>query len=590
MAPLPAPARKDWMVDAIGEPKRSSTEALACWLFLAEAVFFVLDCAESLVFWMKVTEDPAIRSTCRMVQTRCWRTLGSGPRTWDPSKGTVRTVFRTWGWHPKFWNNASRRSSWRQGSAANPALNDEDSALWDSGSVVFYTGSSSFKPCAILAVDAIVSVSEGWSNRETWSVTSPSPRSSREALAALLDLARLRLNDPLEEVTVWEKIWYWPEENFRLKPSSSSLSESVLSLPVPPGSQAALKSTGDPSLAGDSEVEDVLSRDLERVLILGESTKSRHLLTGVQELLTGDFVVSLSLYGEGDKSINLFCAGTVEASNEGVAVVSGAQVPPKRLCMIIIMDKKSSKPAWLNCLGKDGKNKLPSSHAEPWSAGVYEPAVSTASGMASFAESVTSAESAALAKSAHLAGSATIAGSADLESSKLAGRTGDWIPVMVLHSGCSVTVEVRSISFPDTCKHPGMSVESPSCCLERCWEGRDLWSTLAQDDWEGRDLWSTVALLTTERAGIPSPGKTVERARILLPWKTVERAGIPSTWTRHVLTPEVLQVSTMSRLGAGTSRWSRACPLTFNCWEGRNSVTLDETRADPGGPSSQHYV
>ena len=181
-------------------------------------------------------------------------------------------------------------------------------------------------------MDAIVSVSEGWSNQETRSVSSPSPRSNREALAALLDLARLSMNDPLEKVTVWEKIWYWTEENFRLEPFSSSSSESILSLSVSPGSRAALKSTGNPSLAGDSEDEDVLNGDPERALILGESPKSRHLLTGVQELLTGDFVVSLSLYGEGYKSINLFGAGTVEASNGGVAVVSGAKVPPKRQC------------------------------------------------------------------------------------------------------------------------------------------------------------------------------------------------------------------------------------------------------------------
>ena len=56
-----------------------------------------------------------------------------------------------------------------------------------------------------------------------------------------------------------------------------------------------MKSTGDPSLAGDSEDDEVLSGDLEQVVLLGESSKSRHLLTGVLDLLTGVFVVSLSL-------------------------------------------------------------------------------------------------------------------------------------------------------------------------------------------------------------------------------------------------------------------------------------------------------
>ena len=57
-------------------------------------------------------------------------------------------------------------------------------------------------------------------------------KSSSEALEALLDLAGLSLNDPLEDVTAWWKIWSRADENFRREPSSPSPSEEVLSLEV----------------------------------------------------------------------------------------------------------------------------------------------------------------------------------------------------------------------------------------------------------------------------------------------------------------------------------------------------------------------
>ena len=127
-------------------------------------------------------------------------------------------------------------------------------------------------------------------------ITSPSPRSSSEVLAALLDLSRLSLNNALEDVTAC-----WSDETFWLELSSSSPSEKVLSLPVSSGSRAALKSTGDLSLAGDSEDDDVLNSDLERMALLGESSKSWYLLVGDRELLTSLSLVS----GEGERDGDL---------------------------------------------------------------------------------------------------------------------------------------------------------------------------------------------------------------------------------------------------------------------------------------------
>ena len=53
-----------------------------------------------------------------------------------------------------------------------------------SDNVVFTTSSSSLSPCAIRAVDAMVSWRDGWSSQDTLSGTSVSPKSSKEALAA----------------------------------------------------------------------------------------------------------------------------------------------------------------------------------------------------------------------------------------------------------------------------------------------------------------------------------------------------------------------------------------------------------------------
>ena len=64
------------------------------------------------------------------------------------------------------------------------------------------------------AVEVMVSTSDGWSNHDTLSVTSFSPRSRRDALVALPDLAGLTLNVPLDDVTAWRNRWYCTAETF----------------------------------------------------------------------------------------------------------------------------------------------------------------------------------------------------------------------------------------------------------------------------------------------------------------------------------------------------------------------------------------
>ena len=112
-------------------------------------------------------------------------------------------------------------------------LKVEELVLSVSDRVVFSTSSSSLRPCAMHAVEAMVSKRDDWSNHETLSVTSLSPRSIRDALEALWDLAGLTLNMPLDDVTAWWNSWYCATETFLWDPSSSSSSETDLSLTFP---------------------------------------------------------------------------------------------------------------------------------------------------------------------------------------------------------------------------------------------------------------------------------------------------------------------------------------------------------------------
>ena len=102
----------------VGDPSQSKTQVLEA-VFLDD-VTLVLDLT-SRCFWVKVTDEPAMLSACMMVRTRFWRILGSGPNTWDPSKGAVLTVERTWGLNQKFFRRASRRSNWRFDADVKPA-------------------------------------------------------------------------------------------------------------------------------------------------------------------------------------------------------------------------------------------------------------------------------------------------------------------------------------------------------------------------------------------------------------------------------------------------------------------------------------
>ena len=120
-------------------------------------------------------------------------------------------------------------------------LEVELSVLRDSERAVFSTGSWSFKPWAILTVDAIVSNSDGWSVHYTRSVFSSSPRCNNEALAALLDLAGTIWKDPLDEVTACLNSSYCAEDTFFAEPSSSSPSEKLVVFAVSSGWLAAKK-------------------------------------------------------------------------------------------------------------------------------------------------------------------------------------------------------------------------------------------------------------------------------------------------------------------------------------------------------------
>ena len=165
--------------------------------------------------------------------------LGSGPRTCDPSKGAVLTVLKTWGWKPKFLSKVSLRRNWRLECGCKFCRDCRHLGLLDDGqflqqqlrSLVFqrqffndrcHHRVCSLRPWAKRAVEAMVSIRDGWSNQETLSEASVSPRSIRDALGALEDLEGLALNVPLDDVTAWRNNWYWAAETFFRDPSSSS--------------------------------------------------------------------------------------------------------------------------------------------------------------------------------------------------------------------------------------------------------------------------------------------------------------------------------------------------------------------------------
>ena len=107
-----------------------------------------------------------------------------------------------------------------------------------------------------------------------------------------------------------------------------------LSLVFSPGSSAAEKFTGDPSLGGDLDDEDLLTGDLECVELL-DSSKSLHLRTGVLDLLAGA-CDSPVLDVDGDLSTT--CLSTV-----GLSWFSGNGITVSmRLCINNIIDIKSN--------------------------------------------------------------------------------------------------------------------------------------------------------------------------------------------------------------------------------------------------------
>ena len=258
-------------------------------------------------------------------------------------------------------------------------LNDEVLSFKVSDNVVFTTSSSSLSPWAIRAVDAMVSWRDGWSSQDTLSGTSVSPKSSKEALAALLVLAGLILNVPLEDVTACLKVSYCAAEIFFPSPSASSSSENAL---LESMSNAALKLRGDSSRAADSTDKDLESgqRDLEspdslwfldlltgvlggltgvlacRSASLARLTRELIELCGVCRNLSGDLVLVGDPAGVADLVLSESRSGTVkDVWTVGLMELSGTLGSSMRRCSNVHIDIKSTSVAWLMVLGMEGK-------------------------------------------------------------------------------------------------------------------------------------------------------------------------------------------------------------------------------------------
>ena len=248
-----------------------------------------------------------------------------------------------------------------------------------SDNVVFTTSSSSLSPCAILAVDAMVSWRDGWSSQDTLSGTSVSPKSSKEALAARLVLAGLILYVPLDEVTACLKISYCAAEIFLPSPSASSSSESAF---LESMSNAALKLSGDSSRAVDSTDEDLESgeRDLESLdslwfldltgvlggltgvlaclsASLARLTRELTELWGVWRNLSGDLVLAGDPAGMADLLLSESCSGTGKDDwTAGLMELSGTLGSSKRRWSNVHNDIKSTNVDWLMVFGMEGKS------------------------------------------------------------------------------------------------------------------------------------------------------------------------------------------------------------------------------------------
>ena len=106
-----------------------------------------------------------------------------------------------------------------------------------------------------------MSSKDGWSIQETLSVFSSSPRSNRDAFAALFVLAGTILKAPLDEATTCQKSAYCAEDTFLELPSSSP-SETLDALSVSSAWMAARKSNGESDrLSGDLDECEDLERD-----------------------------------------------------------------------------------------------------------------------------------------------------------------------------------------------------------------------------------------------------------------------------------------------------------------------------------------
>ena len=257
---------------------------------------------------------------------------------------------------------------------------DEVLSFKVSDNVVFTTSSSSLSPCAIRAVDAMVSWRDGWSSQDTLSGTSVSPKSSKEALAARLVLAGLILYVPLEEVTACLKISYCAAEIFLLSPSASSSSKSAL---LESMSNAALKLSGDPSRAVDSTDEDLESgeRDLESLdslwfldlltdvlggltgvqacLLASLARLTRELieLWGVWRNLSGDLVLAGDPAGVADLLLAESCSGTGKDDwTARLMELSGTLGSSKQRWSNVHNDIKSTSVDWLMVFGMEGKS------------------------------------------------------------------------------------------------------------------------------------------------------------------------------------------------------------------------------------------
>ena len=404
-------------------------------------------------------------------------------------------------------------------------------------------------------------------------------------LDALRDLAGLTLKVPLEDMTACRNNWYCAAKTFLWETSSSPSSVMNLSLTLSSESRATEKFTGEASLGGDSDDDNVLKGERDRVDSLDSSMVLARLpgvlgrLTGILGHRSGVLDGVLDFLGGVSSSLGV----GVGVCATDLAWASGAVIPGAILrCMRVHIDMKSINVVWLMVLGSEGKSRLltsdnmdescPAAGVFPagvlWATGSWCPAgSSTASswwcaGLATHAGSSSWCAGPSIADPCWSAGSSTSAGPSTISGSSSSDGTASPADPSLAGSSTAFCCHI-TVAGSSTTADPSTSAGSATS-FGQTGKGITVMVLLSGD---GETPWVSC----TSRLEIYDDPDFSELS--FLPWAWWWPGG-------DLQSTDALN---------GADRDLRSTNVLWWCWwwwveepEGRISVALAETQLDPG--------